>query len=368
MSRTAAQILGGVLVTLACLVPGVQAVVLGLPGTTIPAPWWLACYATFAGGLVVSMWLQEVLPLRTVRAAFAVQAVSALLLVVTAPGFGWAAILLVFNAALSAYLVPARVSALLVVANTAAIAAAGLPSSSVLDIVLGAGMYLVLQCASYAGVVAMLREEEARSQLSEANVRLRAASALLAESSRAEERLRIARELHDLVGHQLTVLALELEIASHQHGGETAESVARARELTKGLLADVRATVGEMRGDGRGLRETLHGIAADVPRPRVHLSVDESVVTDEERAAALVRCVQEVVTNAIRHSRAENLWIEVAAEDGAVVLEARDDGVGVRAVEPGNGLRGMAERVEALGGTVRFRGEGGFGVRARVPA
>src|SRR5699024_6253562 len=164
-----------------------------------------------------------------------------------------------FTAALSAYVVPARVSALLVVVNTAAVVIVALPSP-VLHILLGAGMYLVLQCSSYVVVVTMRREEKARSQLAEANVRLRAASALLADSSRAEERLRIARELHDLVGHQLTVLSLELEIASHQDSGDATGSVARARDLTRGLLADLRTTVGEMRDGERRLDTTLEDI------------------------------------------------------------------------------------------------------------
>lgn len=371
MSRMAAQLLGGVFATLACLAPAVPVVVMHSRGewtTLIPVGWWLACYAVFFVALVVAMWLAEIVSHRLRSAAFAVQVVSAPVLVLTAPGFGWTAILLVFNAALSAALVRARVAAALIAANTAVVAASALPSSSALEIAMGSMLYLVLQAAAYLGLLAMLREGESRLRLSEANVRLRAAAALLAESSRAQERLRIARELHDLIGHQLTVLALELEVASHQAEGEAAESVGRARAVTRSLLADVRGTVGEMRGGDRRLGEALESVVADLPEPSVHLRVDEAAVVDEARTAALIRCSQEVITNAIRHSHAANLWIEVAAEGDALVFEARDDGVGAAEVVLGNGLRGIAERVEALGGTVDFRGRDGFRVRAEVPA
>lgn len=370
MSRLAALVLGGVFATLACLAPAVPVVVLHSRGestTAIPVGWWLACYAVFFAALVTTMWLAEIVSRRLRSLAFAVQVVAAPVLVLAAPGFGWTSILLVFNAAMSAGLVRPPVAAALIAANTAVIAAAASPSPSALEIAMGAMLYLVLQAAAYLSLLAMLREGEARLRLSEANVRLRAAAALLAESSRTQERLRIARELHDLVGHQLTVLSLELEIASHQAKGAAAESVGRARAVTRGLLADVRGTVGEMRGGDRRLGEALATVVADLPEPSVHLRVDEAAVVDEARTAALVRCAQEVITNAIRHSHAANLWIEVADEGDALVFEARDDGVGAREVVLGNGLRGIAERIEALGGTVEFRGRDGFRVRAEVP-
>jgi signal transduction histidine kinase len=100
----------------------------------------------------------------------------------------------------------------------------------------------------------------------------------------------------------------------------------------------------------------------------VHLRIDDRLQVDEACRTALVRCVQEIVTNTIRHADAANLWIDVArAEDGQVVLTARDDGRGVRHLAHGNGLTGIRERVEGLGGSVRFSGHRGFEVVAKVP-
>ncbi|MCC3765854.1 histidine kinase [Glycomyces sp. TRM65418] len=372
MRRIGADVGGGILVTLVCLAVPVPVVAVHLQGdrlSGIPTAWWLAVFAVFAAAFMTGMWFMELAPRRVRLAALAVYSVLAPVLVLTAPGTGWTPLLLVLTVAVSAYMVPPRVSTALVAANTAVAAlATARVSDSPLEIGMVAGLYLMLQAVSVLSVRAQQSEIESRHRLAEAHVRLRAAAALQAESSRLDERLRIARDLHDLVGHQLTVLSLELEIASHRAGPETAESIDRAKGLTRQLLGDVRATVGEMRQDVPRLRETLESVVVDLPEPVVHMRIDDSVETDAEVTRALLRCVQEVVTNAIRHARAENLWIDIAQDGERVTFDARDDGLGSPGFEPGNGLRGMVERMEDLGGTVEFSGEGGFRVRAAVPA
>lgn len=372
MTRLRAQIWGGVFMTAACLAVGVPVAVVHFQGgrlPSIPSGLWLAVFAAFAAAFCCTMWLMESARRPVLLGTLAAQAALAPVLVLTAPASGWTPILLVFNAAIGAYLLPPRVMAVLVAANTAVVAAAtALVSASPFEIGMVAGLYLMLQAASVLGVHAHLRETQSRKRIAEAHVRLRAASALLAEASRVEERLRIARELHDLVGHQLTVLALELEIASHRIDGAAAEPVDRAKAVAHGLLADVRAAVGEIREGGPRLRELVEDIVAELPEPAVHLRIEAGIEVGEAHTRVLVRCVQEVVTNAIRHAGAENLWIDIGAEGGLLTFEARDDGVGARTVEIGHGLRGMAERLAALGGKVRFCGDDGFRVRAEVPA
>src|SRR5205807_1519190 len=92
-------------------------------------------------------------------------------------------------------------------------------------------------------------EMEARKALAEANAELRMTTELLEISSRTSERLRIARDLHDLLGHHLTALSLNLEVASHLAAGEAKESVEKSQAITKELLADVRAVVSRLRED-----------------------------------------------------------------------------------------------------------------------
>jgi signal transduction histidine kinase len=202
-----------------------------------------------------------------------------------------------------------------------------------------------------------------------ANEELRAAQRLEAENGRLAERVRIARDLHDAVGHRLTALGLNLDLAAKLARGEAEAPIATSRDLVRAALGDVRAVVERLRDDERiDVAHTLRTLAAEIPSPRVHLTVPDGVCRDDpQRALALLRCTQEIITNAARHARAENLWIDIAENDaGEVELAARDDGAGARDVEPGNGLRGMRERVEATGGRFETTTRPGSGFRVRA--
>lgn len=380
MRRIDPNVVAGAIMTALCVLLAVPVALEQLAGSarTLGPQWvWWAVFAVFVAALVLAGWLDELIGPTTTRWLLAVLVTAAAALVLLAPRFGWVPILLVFTAALSVYHSPGRVTAAIVVANVGVVAAAGLLAGSPTSGALTAGgIYLMLQTATVLSVMALRREEEGRRRLAEAHAELAAAGAVLAETSRAEERLRISRELHDLVGHQLTALTLELEIATHRPGD--AEHVERARGIARDLLSDVRSTVGELRRRAPDLATTLHRITEQLPRPLVHVSVAEAVTgaagdtePDEERTVAVVRCVQEILTNAIRHADAENVWIEIGpGPDGGLRLHARDDGRGAaRDVVPGNGLRGLAERAGALGGTVDFgpARPRGFAVTAVLP-
>jgi signal transduction histidine kinase len=92
-------------------------------------------------------------------------------------------------------------------------------------------------------------------------------------------------------------------------------------------------------------------------------------MTDPLRAQVLLRCVQEMITNSVRHAQAENLWISLVQDADGVDLRARDDGRGARSVQAGNGLKGMAERLRQLGGKLDIESSPGqgFALRAWVP-
>src|SRR5690606_2417063 len=120
--------------------------------------------------------------------------------------------------------------------------------------------------------------------------------------------------------------------ANHRVRGEASADVERSRLLAKELLADVRSTVGDLRSRPPELRTALDTIVRDLPRPRGHLTVADDVEVDERCITVLIRCVQEIVTNAIRHSGAENLWIDGRTRaGGGGALHARDDGRGTAA-------------------------------------
>jgi len=107
-----------------------------------------------------------------------------------------------------------------------------------------------------------------------------------------------------------------------------------------------------------------------VPSPQVHLDLpDDLTLLGTESATAVLRCVQEIITNAMRHADAGHLWIAIAYAGGEIVLTARDDGHGASVVSPGNGLVGMRERLAGLGGGLTWEGGAGAGfhLEARLP-
>jgi signal transduction histidine kinase len=202
----------------------------------------------------------------------------------------------------------------------------------------------------------------------EGMARLEAAEGLHNENGRLEERLRISRELHDRLGHHLTALNLNLEAAARAGNAEALEA---ARGVGKTLLAEVRAAVEELRDPERlDVCAALRTLAEELSHPRLHVRAPETLALRDPRcAAAVLRCAQEIVTNAARHAGAENLWLDLEHEGGMVTLRARDDGRGARSVRPGNGLRGMRERLESVGGSLAVEtAEGkGFALRATLP-
>ncbi|MBN6149415.1 sensor histidine kinase [Xanthomonas sp. AmX2] len=215
------------------------------------------------------------------------------------------------------------------------------------------------------------QQTQAREEQRQLNAELRATRALLAESARVNERTRISRELHDLLGHHLTALSLNLEVAGHITDGRAQEHVRQAHTLAKLLLTDVREAVSQLRDSGAiDLAAALRPLTEQVPSLQIHLDVDEPLtVEDPERAHVLLRCTQEIITNTVRHAEAGNLWIRVRRDGPLVVIEAHDDGRGCEALSPGNGLRGMRERLSQYGGSLEIDAPqgAGFRLRASVP-
>lgn len=332
----------------------------------IPLGWWVVAFVALCGSVYLALSAEERPRLRYTMLAVAV--VATWIVVVTAPSMGFLPILLVVMAALSVYMVPLPFVVALIALNTVVLSVSmtlhiGFDS----EVAIVAGIYVLLQAATALSSFTIIREQRMRRELSTAHVELQAAGVLLSESARTSERLRISRDLHDLIGHQLTVLALELEAARHSDGDRARGHIDQANAVARGLLADVRSTVGEMRTGSTDLADALQTLARDVPGLDISIDVAPEVQGGDVESGVLVRTVQEVITNAIRHAQANELWIEVRAGDGQIVLTAQDDGIGASEPTPGNGLTGLIERVEGLGGQVHLDGTNGFRVTVRVP-
>jgi signal transduction histidine kinase len=207
------------------------------------------------------------------------------------------------------------------------------------------------------------QQAQAREEQRRLNAELRATRALLAESARINERTRISRELHDLLGHHLTALSLNLEVAGHLVDGKAQEHVNQAHTLAKLLLSDVREAVSRLRDDDAiDMAATLLPLTDHVAGLRIAMQMPEPFrLDDPERAHVLLRCTQEIITNAVRHAQAQTLQLAYSQEGAVVRMQARDDGRGAEAPTAGNGLRGMRERVAAYGGRVDIETTVGHG-------
>ncbi|HXA47097.1 MAG TPA: histidine kinase [Burkholderiaceae bacterium] len=214
-------------------------------------------------------------------------------------------------------------------------------------------------------------ERRGRLKLAAAHAQLQATQQFLADTLRVSERVRISRNLHDAIGHHLTALNLHLELGLRQSGDAASESFQVSRKLAQGLLGEVRGIVGIEREDHViCLKQALATLCSGIPAPRIDLAYDDTIeISDPALAHVIFRCIQEAITNAIRHSGATNVQIEVCKQADGLAIHIGDDGKGVRVKTDGNGLRGMRERVDEMGGSVTAgnRPQGGFGIHVQLP-
>ncbi|GAA1326183.1 sensor histidine kinase [Pseudonocardia xinjiangensis] len=255
--------------------------------------------------------------------------------------------------------VPAVVLVAVLTAATHSWMAAGLPS-----VAWAAGYTLVigLYAVAFRWIAETFRElDRARSELARLAV--------------AEERLRFARDLHDLLGHSLSVIALKSELASRLLDRDPARAGAEVRDIeavSRQALAEVREAVSGYRGSAdlaaelRRARSALAaaGVAAEIDEPAAALPPDVE--------ALLAWTVREGTTNIVRHSGASRVTIRVCTDGARAEVELLDDGTGGRGTGDqagGNGLHGLAERVTAAAGALEAGAApgGGFRLAVRVP-
>ncbi|QKG25875.1 sensor histidine kinase [Actinomadura verrucosospora] len=226
-----------------------------------------------------------------------------------------------------------------------------------------------------------------RAYLREAERRVAAAERSREEEARrraSEERLRIARELHDALGHNISLIHVQATAALHvleREPGRAGDALTAIKDASKDSLRELRATLGVLRqvdepaGPGLGrLGELVAGSTAAGLTVRTETEgAPRPLPPDTDHAA--YRIVQEALTNVTRHSGAASAVVRVRYGDDDVTVTVEDDGGGAPAPAPagtgtGSGIRGMRDRAEALGGTLDAapRPGGGFTVRATLPA
>lgn len=219
--------------------------------------------------------------------------------------------------------------------------------------------------------------ESANGKLVLLNERLKAYAAQSERMAETRERNRLAREIHDTLGHTLTgitagadacieMLEISPEMARRQ--------MERIAEAARQGMNEVRRSVSALRPDALErlqLPEALRQLCEEMKqasRASVSLRLETQELrlsADEEDAA--YRIVQEGLTNAIRHGQASEVWIEIAADGRVLSIVVQDNGIGCRTPKPGFGLRHMEERLRLLGGSLRTDGTNGFRIEASLP-
>jgi signal transduction histidine kinase len=215
--------------------------------------------------------------------------------------------------------------------------------------------------------------QESRREVLRANRELQAARALVAEGARAQERLRLSRELHDIAGHKLTALKLQLSLETRTQGNSASGTLAQCLTLADELLTDIRMVVSALRQeDTIDLRTALLALNPAIASVSVKFNVEPgAIVSDIAKAEALLRCAQEGLTNALRHGGATEILVTLARGDEELVLSVEDNGAGFQSPAPpaGNGLRGLRERLEEFQGVISLdrRTPRGCVLRAVLP-
>lgn len=202
-----------------------------------------------------------------------------------------------------------------------------------------------------------------------ANARLTLAQEQIEHLAQVAERERIARDLHDVLGHTLSLIVLKSELAGRLIGADPTRArgeIAEVEQTARRALAEVRETISGYR---------CEGLAAELARARQTLAlagVRFECTDPPPRLTPLVEStlaliVRECVTNIVRHARAARCYLTIASSPERTLLEISDDGRGGVEHE-GNGLRGMRERLAALGGRIAIDSQQGTRLRVEIPA
>lgn len=198
--------------------------------------------------------------------------------------------------------------------------------------------------------------------------RLRASQKEVERLAQIAERERIARDLHDLLGHTLSVITLKSELAARLVSRDPARAEEEMREverISREALREVRSAISGYRSEGLSAELARARLAMESSGVRLDLVVDP-VALDPVQETVLALALREAVTNVARHAKAKTCHISIEATDEAVRLEVRDDGRGAQGSE-GMGLSAMRERVEGMGGEMERKIDGGTVLTVTLP-
>lgn len=214
-------------------------------------------------------------------------------------------------------------------------------------------------------------------QLEQANEQLHEYAAMTERVTETRERNRLAREIHDTIGHVLTGISAGLDACIAMidtSPDDTKKQLGVISNVTREGIKEVRRSVNELRPDALerfsleyAIQKMISDMTSMSDRKVYFTSEVSNLKFDEDEEMAVYRVIQESITNAIRHGEADKIWITIKRDESDIVLQIRDNGRGCTEIKSGFGTRHIRERIEMLGGKVTFDGSRGFTVEARIP-
>ncbi len=214
-------------------------------------------------------------------------------------------------------------------------------------------------------------------ELENVNAQLQEYAQMVEKMTQTRERNRLAREIHDTIGHVLTEIVMGLDACLtivDISPEKTKHQLEMISEVARNGIKDVRRSVNALRPDSLerlNLKFAIQKMISDmtgVTDVKIYFFCDDvELKFDEDEEMAIYRVVQESVTNAMRHGQASTIWITIKKQDSVVKLQIRDNGRGCKEIKSGFGTKHIQERIGMLGGTVGFDGSHGFVVNAEIP-
>ncbi len=213
-------------------------------------------------------------------------------------------------------------------------------------------------------------------KLSIANDELRHLAEIKEKMGETKERNRLAREIHDTLGHSLTAISFGVDacIATlDSNPKETKDKLEVISNIAKGGIKEVRTSVTTLRADSSEELTLSQNIIKMIERTikatdiNINYTIERDFNLEKYEENAIYRVVQESITNAIRHGHATEINITLIKENNFLKLDIKDNGMGCKKINPGFGTRHMKERIQNINGSIEYKSDKGFIVSAKVP-
>ncbi|WP_102274595.1 sensor histidine kinase [Cytobacillus massiliigabonensis] len=225
--------------------------------------------------------------------------------------------------------------------------------------------FILIMLFSPFGIRSMNSRMELERQLDEANERIE-------ELVKREERVRIARDLHDTLGHTLSLITLKSQLVGKLLAKDIERAKHEAKEIertSRAALSQVRELVSDMRAIT--ISEELLASSAILEAAGIHFQYHDDSMHEKVSAITqniLSMCLREAVTNVVKHSHAKNCHISIIEKEGEMMISIQDDGKGMAEnCEAGNGLKGISERLELIDGALKIAAHKGTKLVITVP-